>query len=57
MLAKKSPPHIIPARGCRRELQQLYERRSAIDMLIQSLQEYDRFREKRTPEERRQKTA
>jgi hypothetical protein len=41
-------PEIRPAvpatRGVRRELQDLYARRSTIDALIQSLEDYDRFR-------------
>jgi hypothetical protein len=38
------------------ELDNLYARRSAIDALIESLVDYDRYREKRAPE-RRLKTA
>jgi hypothetical protein len=57
MLAKKSPPPVISARGPRRELEYLYARRSAVVNLIQSLEEYDRFRAKRPMEERRCKTA
>ena len=34
----------LPARGVRKELQDLYSRRSNIDTLIQSLEEYGRFR-------------
>lgn len=34
----------LPDRGVRQELQDLYDRRSNIDALIQSLEEYDRFR-------------
>ena len=37
-------PTVLPARGVRKELEHLYSRRSAIDALIQSLEEYDRFR-------------
>lgn len=37
-------PTVIHARGVRRELQYLYARRSTIDALIQSLEEYDQFR-------------
>ena len=37
------PTVLPPARGMRKELQDLYARRSAIDDLIQSLEEYDRF--------------
>jgi hypothetical protein len=46
MFAKKAPP-TSPARAHRKELQYLYARRSAIDALIQTLQDYDRFRAKR----------
>jgi hypothetical protein len=35
---------VLPARGVRKELQDLYARRSTIDALIQSLEEYDRYR-------------
>ena len=35
---------VLPARGIRKELQGLYARRSTIDALIQSLEDYDRFR-------------
>ena len=38
------PTVLPPARGVRKELEHLYSRRSAIDALIQSLEEYDRFR-------------
>jgi hypothetical protein len=38
------PTVLPPDRGMRKELQDLYARRSAIDDLIQSLEEYDRFR-------------
>jgi hypothetical protein len=45
MFAKKVPP--VPSgmgRSYRKELEYLYARRSAVDALIQSLQDYDRFR-------------
>jgi len=38
------PTVLPPARGVRKELQYLYARRSTIDSLIQSLEQYDRFR-------------
>jgi hypothetical protein len=38
------PMVLPPARGIRKELQDLYARRTTIDALIQSLEEYDRFR-------------
>jgi hypothetical protein len=42
MLAKKTPTS--PARSARKELEYLYARRTAINTLIQSLEQYDRFR-------------
>jgi hypothetical protein len=42
-----------PARGIRKELQGLYARRSTIDALIRSLEEYDRFRAVRMERQRR----
>jgi hypothetical protein len=47
MLAKKVSNPTSPARINRKELEYLYARRSAIDSLIQSLEEYDRFRARR----------
>ena len=44
----------VSALAYRRELQYLYARRSAIDSLIESLEEYDRFREAPTEEGERQ---
>ena len=44
MTAKKAPMPTSPARAHRKQLQYLYARRSAIDALIQTLQDYDRFR-------------
>ena len=40
-------PTVLPAQGVRKELEYLYSRRSTIDALIQSLEEYDRFRARR----------
>ena len=37
-------PTVLAARGVRKELQDLYARRSTIDALIQSLEDYDRYR-------------
>ena len=45
-LAKKAPVIIAPVRGFRKELDYLYARRSAIDALIESLEQYDRYRDK-----------
>jgi hypothetical protein len=44
MFAKKVPSAPPPGRTYRKELEYLYARRSAVDALIQSLQNYDRFR-------------
>ena len=44
MFAKKPPCAPPPNRTFRKELEYLYARRSAIDTLIESLEEYDRFR-------------
>jgi hypothetical protein len=44
---------VLPARGIRKELQGLYARRSTIDALIRSLEEYDRFRTVRVERQRR----
>ena len=45
MFAKNEVPVSVSALAYRRELQYLYARRSAIDSLIESLEEYDRLRE------------
>jgi hypothetical protein len=45
MFAKKVPPAPTAGRTYyRKELEYLYARRSAVDALIESLQDYDRFR-------------
>lgn len=41
---KKSNVTLNPVRNYERQLEQLYARRSAIDSLIASLEEYDRYR-------------
>ena len=47
MFAKKAPSSSTSSsRGNRKELDYLYARKSAIDALIQSLEDYDRFRAK-----------
>lgn len=56
MVPKKTPSTISSGRGLKQELEYLYERRSAIDLLIQSLQEYDLSRMRWTDFEKR-KTA
>ena len=42
--AKKSTMTLNPARNHQRELDRLYARRTAIDSLIASLEEYDRYK-------------
>ena len=44
MSANKEPPVPASALAYRKELEYLYARRSAIDSLIESLEDYDRFR-------------
>ena len=55
LLGKKVPVTINTTRNFQKELQALYERRHAIDSLIESLQAYDRYRETRSsmPQQRR----
>jgi hypothetical protein len=48
MLAKNEFPASAPVPAYRQELEYLYARRSAIDSLIESLEDYDRFRAIRT---------
>jgi hypothetical protein len=50
---KKAQVITFPARTYEKQLETLYARRSSIDALIESLQEYDRFREKRGIERKR----
>ena len=54
MFAKKELPASSAAQAYRKELEHLYARRSAIDTLIESLEEYARFRAIRTDESERQ---
>lgn len=56
MFPNKDLPASSPVPAYRKELEYLYARRSAIDTLIESLQDYDRFREVRK-EESQQRTA
>jgi len=60
MFAKKSPspspPSYYSKGGYRKELDYLYARRSAVDALIQKLEDYDRFRA-RPAANRKAKTA
>ena len=53
MLAKKASVTTSPDRGLQKELEYLYARRSAIDTLMKSLENYDRFRESRVDVEKR----
>lgn len=46
MLAKKSPPTELNDPKYRKKLEYLYARRSTIDTLIHSLEQYDRFQAK-----------
>ena len=57
MFAKKEIPMSASARAYRQELEYLYARRSAIDSLIESLEEYDRSREVARAEDSRRQTA
>jgi len=58
MVPKKAPsPSYDYDRGYKQELDYLYARRSAIDLLIQSLQEYDLSRMLWSDYEKRGKTA
>jgi hypothetical protein len=59
MLVKSSPmtsPKVIPIVNVSRQLADLYSRRSAIEELIHSLEDYSRFRAQRF-ELKSQKTA
>ncbi len=44
MFAKKALPRPSGTRTFRKELEYLYARRTAVDTLIHSLEEYNRFR-------------
>jgi len=57
MFAKKETPVSASGRGNRRELEHLYARRSAVENLIESLEEYDRVREAARAEDSEQQTA
>jgi hypothetical protein len=56
MFARKSPPDLAADHPYRKQLQLLYERRSAIDALIRSLADYERLRT-RTLEAFKEKTV
>jgi hypothetical protein len=53
MLAHKPPVPDHSDINYRKQLEYLYERRTTIDALIESLQDYDRFRAQRAPEQNR----
>jgi hypothetical protein len=57
MLAKKVISQATQGRSYRRELDYLYARKSAVDTLIQSLQEYDRFRARSSARVSKRKSA
>jgi len=54
--ASPNRSNVVPIRGFGRQLESLYARRSAVETLIQSLEDYQRFRAQRT-ESRESKTA
>jgi hypothetical protein len=59
MLAKNPTPNaqnVLPIRNLDKQLEDLYARRSAVDSLIQSLEDYERFRARRF-DVRKRKTA
>ena len=58
MLAKKGQVEdYTQGRSYRRELKYLYDRRTALDALIESLRQYDRFRARTSVTESRRKSA
>jgi hypothetical protein len=54
---KRVPIVMIPTRGFKRELERLYARRTAIESLIRSLEDYDRSYRVRSVTERKRKSA
>jgi|KBSMisStandDraft_5_1062788.scaffolds.fasta_scaffold10300580_1 hypothetical protein len=54
LLAKKEPDTAANGPSYQKQLEFLYARRSTIDALIQSLEQYDRFRERRVNDRERQ---
>jgi hypothetical protein len=57
MFAKNEIPVSASVLAYRQELEYLYARRSALDSLIESLEEYDRFRESARTEDSERQTA
>jgi hypothetical protein len=53
MVVKKAPSSATPAGSHRKQLQYLVARRTAIDALIQTLEDYDRFRALGVPDRKR----
>jgi hypothetical protein len=54
MLAKKAPASAVPGpRNSKAPLETLYARHMAIDILIESLEEYGRYRARRLDEHKR----
>jgi hypothetical protein len=53
MFVKKAMTSSSPGGMRRKQLDYLYARRTAIDSLIRTLEEYDRFREVRAPDRKR----
>jgi len=57
MFAKKALDSSASGRTYRKELEYLYARRTAIDALIQSLADYDRFRGRTSTHPSKRKSA
>ncbi len=51
---KKASLALVPNRELKKELEHLYARRSALDALIQSLEDYNRWRIQRIANQKRQ---
>ena len=57
MFAKKALTATSSSRNYRKELDYLYARRTAVDALIQSLEEYDRYRARTATQPVKRKSA
>ncbi|HYW47927.1 MAG TPA: hypothetical protein VE959_33985 [Bryobacteraceae bacterium] len=57
LFEKKAPVTLEPTRSFKKELDYLYARRSAIDGLIQSLEDYTRFRADKMTRQDKRRTA
>jgi hypothetical protein len=53
MLAHKSQDPRLADDRYRKQLEYLYARRTSVDALIESLQRYDRFQDRRQPHQKR----